>query len=167
LQKIPKSGACSKLASSVKKVNAMTTVIKEATSHALHALASAALPLGAATTAVEKQLGSTSGATSVTSGLGAAKKAELVATAIRMHPGAHRHIVLDFGRSVCITDIFVPACFDLSSVSVESWLEEEGDISACALTFVPDISTRSLAMCNLYPPVISRYVKVSHVPIDI
>ncbi len=36
----------------------------------------------------------------------------------RMHSGARRFVVLDFGKPVLLTDVIIPACGDLASLSI-------------------------------------------------
>jgi baculoviral IAP repeat-containing protein 6 len=76
-----------------------------------------------------------------------------------MHSGARRFVVLDFGASVALTDLFIPACADLVSLSIDLWsIAEETD--GQRLVVAADIGTKSLVMSDLQPPPICRYLKV-------
>jgi baculoviral IAP repeat-containing protein 6 len=78
----------------------------------------------------------------------------------RMHSGARRFVVLDFGASVALTDLYIPACADLVSLSIDLWsVAEEAD--GQRLVVAADIGTKSLVMSDLQPPPICRYLKVS------
>ncbi|KAJ8947753.1 hypothetical protein NQ314_008553, partial [Rhamnusium bicolor] len=43
----------------------------------------------------------------------------------RMHSGARRHVTLDFGKPLLLTDILIPSCSDLVTVSIDIWLKGE------------------------------------------
>lgn len=43
----------------------------------------------------------------------------------RMHSGARRFVVLDFGSPILLTDMIIPACNDLVSLSIDIWLHRE------------------------------------------
>lgn len=78
----------------------------------------------------------------------------------RMHSGARRFVVLDFGSPVMLTDMIVPACCDLVLLSVDVWLcseEQDGQ----RLVVASDIATKALVLSDLQPPPICRYLKVS------
>ena len=73
--------------------------------------------------------------------------------------GARRFAVLDFGRPILLTDIYIPSCSDLASLSVDVWNqgeEQDGRRLAVAL----DIGTKDLVMNDLLPPAVCRYLKV-------
>ena len=56
--------------------------------------------------------------------------------------GARRFAVLDFGRLILMTDIYIPSCLDLASLSVDVWNqgeEQDGRWLAVALTLAPKI----------------------------
>ena len=80
----------------------------------------------------------------------------------RMHSGARRFVVLDFGAPVLLTDMVIPACNDLVSLSIDIWVQRE-EIDGQRLIVASDISMRSLVICDLQPPPVCRYLKVSPV----
>lgn len=78
----------------------------------------------------------------------------------RMHSGARRYITLDFGQPVLLTDVLIPICSDLVSISIDLWLKGE-DIDGLRLVVSTDIGSRNLVLSNLQPPPLCRYMKVS------
>ena len=73
--------------------------------------------------------------------------------------GARRFAVLDFGRPILLTDIYIPSCSDLASLSVDVWnMGEEQDGRRLAVAL--DIGTKDLVMNDLLPPAVCRYLKV-------
>lgn len=80
----------------------------------------------------------------------------------RMHSGARRFVTLDFGHPILLTDILIPACHDLVSVSIDIWNKGE-DIDATRLVIASDIGTRNLVLNDLQPPPLCRYLKITAV----
>lgn len=79
----------------------------------------------------------------------------------RLHSGARHHVILDFGSVVEITDIIIPSCSDLSSLSIDAWLEgEEKDAKRVAI--VSDIGSCGCVLKDLHPPPVCQFVKVRH-----
>lgn len=77
----------------------------------------------------------------------------------RMHSGARRFVVLDFGAPILLTDMVIPSCFELASLSVDIWLHRE-EKDGQRLVVASDIGMRSLIICDLQPPPVCRYLKV-------
>lgn len=77
----------------------------------------------------------------------------------RMHSGARRFVVLDFGTPVLLTDMIIPNSADLVSLSVDIWLTRE-DKDGQRLIVATDITNRTLVVSDLQPPPICRYLKV-------
>lgn len=77
----------------------------------------------------------------------------------RMQSGARRHVTLDFGKPVLLTDIIIPSCSDLVTASIDIWLKGE-DVDEKRLVVATDIGTRNLLLTDLQPPPLCRYVKV-------
>lgn len=77
----------------------------------------------------------------------------------RMHSGARRHITIDFGKPVLLTDIFIPSCSDLVTVTVDIWLKGE-DIDETRLVVAMDIGSRNLLLTDLQHPPLCRFMKV-------
>lgn len=78
----------------------------------------------------------------------------------RMHSGARRHVTLDFGESVSLTDILIPSCSDLVSLSIDVWLFGE-EIDAVRLVTASDIGTKNLLLSDLQPPPLCKYMKIT------
>ncbi|XP_033629629.1 baculoviral IAP repeat-containing protein 6-like isoform X3 [Asterias rubens] len=78
----------------------------------------------------------------------------------RMHSGARRFAVLDFGHPVLLTDIFIPACGDLASLSVDVWTKSE-EVDGRRLAVALDIGSRDLVMNDLLPPATCRFLKLT------
>ncbi|XP_059477801.1 baculoviral IAP repeat-containing protein 6 [Neocloeon triangulifer] len=78
----------------------------------------------------------------------------------RMHSGARRFVVLDFGATVALTDLFIPACPDLVSLSIDYWVSAE-ETDGQRLVVASDIGTKSLTLSDLQPQPLCRYLKVT------
>jgi baculoviral IAP repeat-containing protein 6 len=78
----------------------------------------------------------------------------------RMHSGARRFVVLDFGTPVLLTDMIIPSCSDLVSLSIDIWLQRE-DTDGQRLVVASDIGVRTLVVSDLQPAAVCRYLKVS------
>lgn len=74
-------------------------------------------------------------------------------------PGARRFVTLDFGRPVLLTDVLIPTCADLASLSIDIWTLGE-EVDGRRLVVATDISTHSLILHDLLPPPICRFMKV-------
>lgn len=77
----------------------------------------------------------------------------------RMHSGARRFVILDFGSPVLLTDLIIPCCSDLASLSIDIWTKKE-EVDGTRLIVAGDIGNRSLVVCDLQPPPVCRYLKV-------
>lgn len=77
----------------------------------------------------------------------------------RMHSGARRFVVLDFGAPVLLTDLIIPACSDLVSLSIDIWVHCE-ETDGLRLVVASDIGSKSLIMSDLQPPPVCRFLKV-------
>ena len=78
----------------------------------------------------------------------------------KLQTGARHFVVLDFGQSVRLTDIFIPTCLDLSSLVIDIWVDgEEKDLSR--ITVSTDIGSKPLLLTDLLPPLTCRYLKVN------
>ena len=77
----------------------------------------------------------------------------------RLHSGARHHVVLDFGCVVQLTDIMIPSCAELSSLSVDVWIHGE-ELDAQRIAVVPDIGVVNCVLKDLLPPPLCQYVKV-------
>ncbi|XP_070137301.1 dual E2 ubiquitin-conjugating enzyme/E3 ubiquitin-protein ligase BIRC6 isoform X1 [Drosophila bipectinata] len=78
----------------------------------------------------------------------------------RMHSGARRFVVLDFGQHILLTDLVIPACDELTSLNIDIWcFDEETDCTR--LVQVNDIQTKTLVLSDIQPPPICRYLKLT------
>ncbi|KAJ8250600.1 hypothetical protein COCON_G00225220 [Conger conger] len=78
----------------------------------------------------------------------------------RMHSGARRFVTLDFGRPVLLTDVLIPTCGDLASLSIDIWTLGE-EVDGRRLVVATDISTHSLILHDLLPPPVCRFMKIT------
>lgn len=74
--------------------------------------------------------------------------------------GARRFVTLDFGRPILLTDVLIPTCADLASLSIDIWTLGE-EVDGRRLVVATDISTHSLILHDLVPPPVCRFMKVS------
>lgn len=77
----------------------------------------------------------------------------------RMHSGARRFVILDFGSPVLLTDLMIPSCSDLVSLSIDIWTKSE-EADGTRLIVAGDIGSKPLIICDLQPPPVCRYLKV-------
>ncbi|XP_055907013.1 baculoviral IAP repeat-containing protein 6 isoform X1 [Eupeodes corollae] len=78
----------------------------------------------------------------------------------RMHSGARRFVVLDFGSPILLTDVVIPSCDELASLHIDIWcFEEEAD--SVRLVVTQDIGSKTLVLSDLQPPPICRYMKIT------
>ena len=77
----------------------------------------------------------------------------------RLHAGARHHVLLDFGCVVQLTDVLIPQCSDITSLSVDVFTHWEAlDVERIAV--VSDINLCAFVLKDLLPPPLCRYVKV-------
>jgi len=74
--------------------------------------------------------------------------------------GARRFVVLDFGKPVLLTDVIVPMCGDLASLSIDVWVDSE-ETDGHRLVVSSDIGVCSLIMNDIMPPPVCRFLKVN------
>ncbi|XP_069464004.1 baculoviral IAP repeat-containing protein 6 isoform X2 [Ambystoma mexicanum] len=74
--------------------------------------------------------------------------------------GARRFVTLDFGRPVLLTDVLIPTCGDLASLSIDIWSLGE-EVDGRRLVVATDISTHSLILHDLIPPPVCRFMKIT------
>lgn len=78
----------------------------------------------------------------------------------RLHAGARHHVVIDFGCVVQLTDILIPQCTDIMSLSIDVWSQwDDPDVQRIAA--VSDINLCACVLKDILPPPLCRYVKVS------
>ncbi|XP_037945587.1 baculoviral IAP repeat-containing protein 6-like isoform X2 [Teleopsis dalmanni] len=78
----------------------------------------------------------------------------------RMHSGARRFVVLDFGAHILLTDLVIPACDELASLHIDIWCFDE-ETDSVRLTVTHDIGTKTLVLTDLQPPPICRFMKIT------
>nr|XP_033324348.1 baculoviral IAP repeat-containing protein 6 [Megalopta genalis] len=78
----------------------------------------------------------------------------------RLHSGARRFVILDFGSPVLLTDLIIPSCSDLASLTIDIWTKNE-DIDNTRLIVTTDIASKPLVVCDLQPPPVCRYLKIT------
>lgn len=76
-----------------------------------------------------------------------------------MHSGARRFVILDFGSPILLTDLMIPSCSDLVSLSIDIWTKSE-EMDGTRLIVAGDIGSKPLIVCDLQPPPVCRYLKV-------
>ncbi|EFN66625.1 Baculoviral IAP repeat-containing protein 6 [Camponotus floridanus] len=78
----------------------------------------------------------------------------------RMHSGARRFVILDFGSPILLTDLMIPSCNDLVSLSIDIWIKNE-ETDGTRLIVAGDIGSKPLIVCDLQPPPVCRYLKIT------
>uniref|UniRef100_U3J3N3 Dual E2 ubiquitin-conjugating enzyme/E3 ubiquitin-protein ligase BIRC6 n=1 Tax=Anas platyrhynchos platyrhynchos TaxID=8840 RepID=U3J3N3_ANAPP len=73
---------------------------------------------------------------------------------------ARRFVTLDFGRPILLTDVLIPTCGDLASLSIDIWTLGE-EVDGRRLVVATDISTHSLILHDLLPPPVCRFMKIT------
>ncbi|XP_052766452.1 baculoviral IAP repeat-containing protein 6-like isoform X2 [Mya arenaria] len=78
----------------------------------------------------------------------------------RIYSGARRFVILDFGKPILLTDVIIPMCSDLASLSIDVWVKGE-ETDGQRLIVASDIGYRSLVMNNIMPSPVCRYLKIT------
>ncbi|XP_076164518.1 BIR repeat containing ubiquitin-conjugating enzyme isoform X2 [Ptiloglossa arizonensis] len=78
----------------------------------------------------------------------------------RMHSGARRFVILDFGSPVLLTDLMIPCCSDLASLFIDIWTKSE-EVDGTRLIVASDIENKPLVVCDLQPVPVCRYLKIT------
>ncbi|XP_076233643.1 BIR repeat containing ubiquitin-conjugating enzyme [Calliopsis andreniformis] len=78
----------------------------------------------------------------------------------RMHSGARRFIILDFGSPVLLTDLMIPCYSDLASLTIDIWTTSE-EVDGTRLIVVSDIGSKPLVVNDLQPPPVCKYLKIT------
>lgn len=101
----------------------------------------------------------------------------------RLHSGGRKAAIFDFGSPVILTDIFVPACVDWTTVTIDVWNRNEKtktgnssfqtprvsrlihcrcpDTDFVRLATSSEINKRPLVLHDLQPPLICRFVRLT------
>ncbi|VDK44650.1 unnamed protein product, partial [Anisakis simplex] len=80
----------------------------------------------------------------------------------RMTVGARKFVVLDFGVPVLLTDILIPSCAELCSLSVDVWLLGE-DVDGQRIVSSCQISNKSIVLQDIACTMLIRFVKLTYV----
>ena len=79
----------------------------------------------------------------------------------RLKCGNAYSVMLQFPHPIYLTDISIPAAVYMSSVSVDMWLEEEGEGNAVRVAHSSEISEHSMILGNLMPAPFCLLAKVN------
>ena len=78
----------------------------------------------------------------------------------RLSGGGRSYFVLDFGQQVTLTDILIPSCPELASLSLDFWSHGE-HIDCQRLFSSTHISTQPFFLHDLQPSIIARYLRIT------
>ncbi len=83
----------------------------------------------------------------------------------RLEPVSRHFVVIDFGFPVAITDIMIPACTELSSLSIDYWIykEQKDSKRLCVST---SVNQAPVILNDLQPPIVCRYLKLIFVSLN-
>jgi hypothetical protein len=82
----------------------------------------------------------------------------------RLHAGGRKFVVLDFGAPILLTDVYIPACSDWVSITVDVWNRTEGnqiDTDLVRLAVSSDINRRPVVLHDLQPPLVCRFLRLT------
>ena len=78
----------------------------------------------------------------------------------RLSSGGRSYFVLDFGQQVTLTDILIPSCSELASLSLDFWTYGE-HIDCQRLFSSTHISTQPFFLHDLQPTIHARYIRIT------
>jgi hypothetical protein len=78
----------------------------------------------------------------------------------RLSGGGRSYFVLDFGQQVTLTDILIPSCQELASLSLDFWSHGE-HIDCQRLFSSTHISSQPFFLHDLQPAIIARYIRIT------
>ena len=87
---------------------------------------------------------------------------ELFVTIDSLKPGSAHSVIIDFSEMIRLTDILIQSNPSLSSVSVTGWCRQE-ESESIKLVQSTDLGSRMVAVGNLAPPPVVRYVRLRFV----
>lgn len=87
---------------------------------------------------------------------------ELLVTIDSLKPGSAHSVIIDFSEMIRLTDILIQSNPSLSSVSVTGWCCQE-ESESVKLVQSTDLGSRMVAVGNLAPPPVVRYVRLRFV----
>lgn len=82
----------------------------------------------------------------------------------RLHSGGRKFVVLDFGAPILLTDVYIPACPDWVSITVDVWNRTERsqkDTDLVRLAVSSDINRRPVVLHDLQPPLVCRFLRLT------
>ena len=85
---------------------------------------------------------------------------ELFMSIESLKSGVSYSAVLKFAQQVELTDFSIPSTEFMSSVTVDVWLDEDGEEGAVRVAHSSEIMDKSLMLGNLMPPPLCQFVKV-------
>ena len=68
-------------------------------------------------------------------------------------------MVIDFGRTVMLTDVYLGPCYDLASITLDCWIKGEA-IDSLRVTTSLDVASEPLVLTDIQPPLFCRYLKI-------
>ena len=79
----------------------------------------------------------------------------------RMHSAAQHFAVIDFQRPISLTDVLIPPCESLSSISIYAWKERQTEKEAFHVVTSNEIGEKALVLTDVIPSIKCQYLKVS------
>ena len=78
----------------------------------------------------------------------------------RLSGGGRSYFVLDFGQQVTLTDILIPSCGELASLSLDFWSHGE-HIDCQRLFSSTHIASQPFFLHDLQPAIVARYIRIT------
>lgn len=78
----------------------------------------------------------------------------------RLSSGGRSYFVLDFGQQITLTDILIPSCQELASLSLDFWSHGE-HIDCQRLFSSTHISNQPFFLHDLQPTIVARYIRIT------
>ena len=79
----------------------------------------------------------------------------------RMHAAAQHFAVIDFQRPINLTDVIIPPCASLASISIYAWKESQTEKEATHVMTSHEISQKALILTDIIPTIRCKYLKVN------
>ena len=77
-----------------------------------------------------------------------------------MHLYSWHYAVIDFKSPVLLTDIIIPPCKALASLTISYWQAGEDQMQAEVLAHSEEIGMKAVVMSNIIPSISCQYIKV-------
>jgi hypothetical protein len=78
----------------------------------------------------------------------------------RLSGGGRSYFVLDFGQQVTLTDILIPSCAELASISFDFWSHAE-HVDCQRLFSSTNIASQPFFLHDLQPTITARYIRIT------